>query len=66
MIKEINDNVPRVRSIRKSNFTKRRQKIDLLLKKAIKGDNKAKKLLQKEFGIRLYSPKDKEEYQKEN
>ncbi len=63
MINESYDNVPKARRIRRADFTKRRQKIDLLLKKAMKGDKKAKKLLEEKFGIRLYSAEEIKRYQ---
>jgi hypothetical protein len=49
----------------KSEFTKKRYQISLLLKRAKKGRRQAKDKLQKEFGIRVYSPKEVEEYVKE-
>ena len=42
--------------------TKKRQQIDLLLKKATKGDGRAKLKLYKEFGIKVYSPGEVERY----
>ena len=45
-------------------FTKRRQKIDALLKRAIKGNLKAREKLSKDFGIKLYSSKEIEQYKK--
>ncbi|KPL00190.1 MAG: hypothetical protein AMJ90_08670 [candidate division Zixibacteria bacterium SM23_73_2] len=66
MIKKIGNNTSPVRTTKRADFTKRRQKIDLLLKKALNGHIKAKKLLQKEFGIKFYSHEDVEEYQKKS
>ena len=51
---------------KKREFTKRRQKINNLLKRAIKGNLKAKEKLSKDFGIKLYSSKEIEQYQKNN
>lgn len=42
--------------------TKRRQQIDMLLKKAMKGNRQAKFKLYKEFGIRLYSSNEVDKY----
>jgi hypothetical protein len=42
--------------------TKKRQQIDILLKKATKGDGRAKLKLYKEFGIKLYSAGEVERY----
>lgn len=42
--------------------TKRRQQIDMLLKKAMKGSRQAKFKLYKEFGIRLYSSNEVDNY----
>jgi hypothetical protein len=42
--------------------TKRRQQIDTLLKKAMKGNRQAKLKLYKEFGIKLYSSHEVDEY----
>lgn len=47
---------------RKAEHTKRRQQIDALLKRATKGDERAKLKLYKEFGIRLYSSNEVERY----
>ena len=49
----------------KSEHTKRRQQADILLKKAKKGDRRAKLKIYKEFGIRLYSPDEVEKYVQE-
>jgi len=46
----------------RSEHTKRRQQIDILLKKAMKGDRRAKLKVYKEFGIRLYSSSEVEKY----
>jgi len=46
----------------KSELTKKRHQIDVLLKRAIKGRKQAKDKLYKEFGIRVYSSKEVEEY----
>jgi len=51
---------------KKLEFTIRRQKINSLLKRAIKGNLKAKEKLSKDFGIKLYSSKEIEQYQKNN
>jgi hypothetical protein len=42
--------------------TKKRQQIDILLKKATKGDGRAKLKLYKDFGIKLYSAGEVERY----
>jgi hypothetical protein len=42
--------------------TKKRQRIDLLLKKAMKGDGRAKLKLYKDFGIKVYSAGEVEKY----
>jgi hypothetical protein len=49
----------------RSELTKRRQKADILLKKAMKGDGRAKRKLYKEFGIKLYSSGEVEKYVQE-
>ena len=49
----------------KSELTKKRHKISLLLKRAKSGKRQAKDKLLTDFGIRLYSPKEVEEYVKE-
>jgi hypothetical protein len=49
----------------RTEHTKRRQQIDILLKKAMKGDRHAKLKLYKEFGIRLYSSEAVNQYAKE-
>jgi hypothetical protein len=49
----------------RSAYTKRRQLADILLKKAKKGDIRAKLKIYKEFGIRLYSPAEVEKYVQE-
>jgi hypothetical protein len=51
---------------RKLEITRRRQKINSLLRRAIKGNPKAKEKLSKDFGIKLYSSKEIEQYQKNN
>ena len=48
----------------KAELTKKRHQISLLLKRAKSGKRQAKDKLFKEFGIRLYSPKEVEEYVK--
>ena len=48
----------------KAELTKKRHQISLLLKRAKSGKRQAKDKLLKEFGIRLYSPKEVEEYVK--
>jgi len=49
----------------KSELTKKRHQINVLLKRAIKGRKQAKDKLYKEFGIRVYSSKEVEEYVRE-
>jgi hypothetical protein len=49
----------------RSELTKRRQQADVLLKKAMKGDVRAKRKLYKEFGIKLYSSGEVERYVQE-
>jgi hypothetical protein len=44
--------------------TKKRQQIDILLKKAMRGDGRAKLKLYKEFGIKVYSAGEVESYVK--
>jgi hypothetical protein len=51
---------------KKREFTKKRQKINNLLKRAIKGNLKAKEKLCKDFGIKLFSSKEIAQYQKNN
>jgi len=46
----------------KAEHTKRRQQIDLLLKKAMRGNGRAKLKLYRDFGIRLYSSNEVEKY----
>jgi hypothetical protein len=46
----------------KAELTKKRHQISLLLKSAKSGKRQAKDRLLKDFGIRLYSPKEVEEY----
>jgi len=46
----------------KQELTARRHKIDVLLKKAVKGNQKAKEKLLNEYGIRVYSSSEVEEY----
>ena len=48
----------------KAELTKKRHQISLLLKRAKSGKRQAKDKLLKDFGIRLYSPKEVEEYVK--
>ena len=49
----------------KSELTKKRYQISLLLKRAKSGKRQAKDKLLTDFGIRLYSPKEVEKYVKE-
>jgi hypothetical protein len=49
----------------RSEHTKRRQQIGILLKKSMKGDGKAKLKLYKEFGIKLYSSGEIDKYVQE-
>lgn len=49
----------------RSEHTKRRHQIDILLKKATKGDRGAKRKVHKEFGIRVYSSSEVEKYVQE-
>ncbi len=46
----------------KPELTKKRHQIGVLLKRATKGGKQAKDRLYKEFGIRVYSSKEVEEY----
>jgi ferredoxin-fold anticodon binding domain-containing protein len=46
----------------KQELTARRHKIDVLLKKAVKGNQRAKEKLFDEYGIRVYSSSEVEEY----
>jgi len=46
----------------KQELTARRHKIDVLLKKAVKGNQKAKEKLFNEYGIRVYSSSEVEDY----
>ena len=46
----------------KSELTKKRYQINVLLKRARRGRKQAKDKLYKEFGIRVYSPEEVEEY----
>jgi hypothetical protein len=48
----------------KRDYTKKRQNIDILLKKAIKGNQSAKKRLQEDYGIKVFSSSEIEEYAK--
>ena len=48
----------------KAELTKKRHQISLLLKRAKSGKRQAKDKLLTDFGIRLYSPKEVEEYVK--
>jgi hypothetical protein len=45
-------------------YTRKRHHIDILLKKAIKGNEGAKKRLHEEYGIKVYSSSEIEEYAK--
>jgi hypothetical protein len=49
----------------KSELTKKRHLVNILLKKAMKGGRQAKDRLQKEFGIRVYSSEEIGNYVKE-
>lgn len=49
----------------KSDLTRKRHQISVLMKKAMKGGRQAKDRLQKEFGIRVYSSEEVGEYVKE-
>ena len=49
----------------KSEYTKKRHQISLLLKRAKKGRRQAKDKLQREFGIRVYSPTEVKAYVEE-
>ena len=49
----------------KSEYTKKRHKISLLLKRAKKGRRQAKDKLERDFGIRLYSPEEVKAYVEE-
>lgn len=49
----------------KSDHTKKRHIIDILMKRAMKGGKQAKSRLYKEFGIRVYSSEEVEEYVKD-
>jgi len=42
--------------------TKKRQQVDMLLKKAMKGNKQAKLKLYREFGVRVYSSDEVEKY----
>ncbi len=46
----------------KQELTARRHKINVLLKKAVKGNQKAKEKLLGEYGIRVYSSSEVEDY----
>ena len=46
----------------KQELTARRHKIDVLLKKAVKGNQRAKEKLLEEYGIRVYSSSEVEDY----
>jgi hypothetical protein len=48
----------------KAELTKKRLKVDNLLKRAMKGNSQAKSKLYKEFGIRLYSTDEVQSYVK--
>jgi len=62
----MNDESLSIKFSKKLKFTKKRQKINSLLKRAIKGNLKAKEKLSKEYGIKLFSSKEIEQYQKNN
>jgi hypothetical protein len=47
----------------KQELTARRHKINVLLKKAVKGNQEAKEKLLDEYGIRVYSSSEVEEYE---
>ncbi|HVP37162.1 MAG TPA: hypothetical protein VMT04_09230 [Terriglobales bacterium] len=47
----------------KQELTARRHKIDVLLKKAVKGNQRAKEKLLGEYGIRVYSSSEVEDYE---
>lgn len=49
----------------RSEHTKRRHQIDVLLKKAMEGNGRAKLKVYKEFGIRLYSSDEVDRYVQE-
>lgn len=49
----------------KSEITKKRHLIDILIKRAMKGGKQAKDKLYKDFGIKVYSSEEVEEYVKE-
>jgi RNase H-fold protein (predicted Holliday junction resolvase) len=49
----------------KSELTKKRHTINVLMKRAMKGGKQAKDKLYKEFGIRVYSSEEVEEYVQE-
>jgi hypothetical protein len=49
----------------KTDHTKKRHIIDILMKRAMKGGKQAKDRLYKEFGIRVYSSEEVEEYVKD-
>jgi hypothetical protein len=49
----------------KTDHTKKRHIIDVLMKRAMKGGKQAKNRLYKEFGIRVYSSEEVEEYVKD-
>lgn len=62
----MNDESFSIKFSKKLKFTKKRQKINSLLKRAIKGNLKAKEKLSKEYGIKLFSSKEIAQYQKNN
>ncbi len=47
----------------KQELTARRHKINVLLKKAVRGNQKAKEKLLDEYGIRVYSSSEVQDYQ---
>lgn len=48
----------------KRDYTKKRHNIDILLKKAIKGNRSAKRRLYEEYGIKVYNSSEIEKYTK--
>jgi Glu-tRNA(Gln) amidotransferase subunit E-like FAD-binding protein len=49
----------------KSELTKKRHQVDVLLKRAMKGNHQSKEKLNKEFGIKVYSTDEVAKYVKE-
>jgi Glu-tRNA(Gln) amidotransferase subunit E-like FAD-binding protein len=49
----------------KSELTKKRHQVDVLLKRAMKGNHQSKEKLNKEFGIKVYSSDEVARYVKE-